>query len=113
MNILPFLLDILSGILVISLLICFIRLYLGPSVPDRTVAFDAIAVHAVGLLALVAIRTDAPSLLDVAVVTAVLGFLGTTMLAAYLERAHALRWYQREPAPNDSDKPNPSSTVGN
>ena len=80
-------LDVLIGILSISFLLCFIRLYIGPDVPNRTVAFDTIAVHAVGIVALFGVRIDAPALVDVAIVTAVLGFLGTTMLARYLERA--------------------------
>ena len=79
--------DILITIQTLSLAFCFVRLYLGPAIPDRTVAFDTISIHAVGILALYGIRIDAPSLLDVAIVTAVLGFLGTTMLARYLERA--------------------------
>ena len=79
-------LDILITILTLSLSLCFIRLYIGPDIPDRTVAFDDIAIHAVGILALYGIRIDAPSLLDVAIVTAVLGFLGTTMMGRYLER---------------------------
>ena len=66
---------------------CFVRLYIGPDVPNRTVAFDLIALHAVGLIALWAIRNDAPVLLDITLVTAVLGFLGTLVLAHYLERA--------------------------
>ncbi len=80
-------LDILIGILSVSFLLCFIRLYIGPDVPNRTVAFDTIAVHAVGMIALFGVRNNAPALVDVAIVTAVLGFLGTTMLARYLERA--------------------------
>jgi len=78
-------LDILLVVMSISLLLCFVRLYLGPSVPDRNVAFDLITVHAMGLFGLVAMRADAPSLLDGAIITAVLGFLGTVMLARYLE----------------------------
>ncbi|RIK58739.1 MAG: cation transporter [Chloroflexi bacterium] len=84
------LLDLLILILVISMAISFIRLYLGPDVPNRTVAFDSIAVHTVSIVALFAIRNGTPSLLDVAIVTAVLGFLGTTMLARYLERQFTL-----------------------
>lgn len=80
-------LDILITLSTISLALCFIRLFLGPSIPNRTVAFDSIAIHAVAILALYAIRIGAPSILDVAIITAVLGFLGTTMLARYLERA--------------------------
>lgn len=82
-----FFLEAMIAILGISLVVSFVRLYRGPDVPNRTVAFDTIAVHAVGVLALFAVLIDAPALLDVAIVTAVLGFLGTTMLARYLERA--------------------------
>jgi multisubunit Na+/H+ antiporter MnhF subunit len=80
-------LDVLITLLTISLAFCFIRLFLGPTIPNRTIAFDSIAIHAVAILALFAIRIDAQSILDVALVVAVLGFLGTTMLARYLERA--------------------------
>jgi multicomponent Na+:H+ antiporter subunit F len=78
------LIDILISIMSLSLLVSFVRLYIGPDVPNRTVAFDLIAVHTVALFA---IRIDSVALLDISIVTAVLGFLGTTMLARYLERA--------------------------
>jgi multisubunit Na+/H+ antiporter MnhF subunit len=80
-------LDILITLLSISLLICFIRLYIGPGVPNRTVAFDLISIHAVGIFALLSVRYGTQVLLDGATVTAVLGFLGTVMLARYLENA--------------------------
>ena len=79
--------DFLIIALAVSLALCFVRLYLGPNVPNRTAAFDTIAIHAVGILALLSVRDAAPTLLDIAIVTAVLGFLGTTMLASYLERS--------------------------
>ena len=91
------LLGILIAILSISLLLCFVRLYLGPNVPNRTVAFDAILIHAVGILALFSIRNHSPALLDIAIVTAVLGFLGTTMLARYLERSGSTGWRAENP----------------
>ncbi|MCL4861637.1 MAG: hypothetical protein KJZ93_19620 [Caldilineaceae bacterium] len=78
-------LDILIGLLALSLALCFFRLYRGPDVPNRTVAFDLISLHAVGLVALFAIRNNAPPLLEITLVTAVLGFLGTVLLARYLE----------------------------
>jgi multicomponent Na+:H+ antiporter subunit F len=78
-------LDLLLGLLALSLALCFVRLYIGPDVPNRTVAFDLIALHTVGLVALFAIRNQAPMLLEIALVTAVLGFLGTVLLAHYLE----------------------------
>ena len=79
-------LDVLMAWLSLSLALCFVRLYRGPDVPNRTVAFDLIALHTVGLIALFAIRTNAALLLDITLVTAVLGFLGTVLLARYLEQ---------------------------
>jgi multisubunit Na+/H+ antiporter MnhF subunit len=85
-------LEVLLTLLTLSLALCFVRLFLGPTVPNRTVAFDGIAIHAVAILALFAIRIGAQSILDAAIVVAVLGFLGTTVLARYLERT-AARYY--------------------
>lgn len=79
--------DILMALLSLCLVLCFVRLYLGPTTPNRAIAFDLIAVIAVGLLILAAMRFEQTVLLDVAIVTAVLGFLGTVMLAHYLEQA--------------------------
>lgn len=85
-------LDALLTLLGISLLICFVRLYIGPNPPNRTVAFDTIAIHAVGIMALFAIRSDAIVLLDAALITAVLGFVGTMMFARYMERSNLQDW---------------------
>ncbi len=74
-------------LLSISMALCFYRLVMGPGVPNRTVAFDLITIHAVGIVALFAVRNKSPLLLDVAIVTAVLGFLGTLMFARYLEES--------------------------
>lgn len=81
-------LDLLIWLLSISFVLCFVRLYIGPDVPNRTVAFDVIAIHTVAIVALFAIRNQSPFLIDITIVTGVLGFLGTVMLARYLERSH-------------------------
>ena len=86
------LLDLLLTLLGISLFICFVRLYIGPNPPNRTVAFDTIAIHAVAMIALYAMRSDAALLLDAAIITAILGFVGTMMLARYMERAELRDW---------------------
>ncbi len=79
--------ELLILILSISLALCFLRLYRGPDVPNRVVAFDLIAVHAVAIIALFAIQQGAMFLLDVTIITGLLGFLGTVMVARYLEQA--------------------------
>jgi multicomponent Na+:H+ antiporter subunit F len=73
-------------ILSVSILLAFIRLIKGPSVPDRVIALDLIAIQAVGIIAVYAIGTDQPTLLDAAIVFALIVFLGTVILARYLER---------------------------
>lgn len=87
MNWFDLVLEILLIVLTISFVLGTIRLIIGPDVPNRALAFDLIALHAVGMVALLAIRHNAPMLLDIAMVAAVLGFLGTVLVARYLEQA--------------------------
>ena len=84
--------EILIIILCVSLLLCFYRLYKGRNPPNRAVAFDLIAIHAVAVIALFSMRSEAPVLLDAALITAVLGFLGTMVLARFLERSDSEDW---------------------
>lgn len=89
-------LEIMLAIMGVSLIICFVRLYLGPNPPNRTVAFDTITSHTIGIFALLAMRSKAPALLDAAIVTAVLGFVGTIMFARYIEQSNLQDWESDE-----------------
>lgn len=73
-------------VLSVSVFLTFIRLVLGPTVPDRVIALDLIAMQSVGIVAVYAIGSEQPTLLDVAIVFALIVFLGTVILARYLER---------------------------
>lgn len=84
--------DVLITVMTISLLLCTWRLYKGPNTPNRTAAFDLIAIHAVGIFALEALRVNSSDLLDGAIITAVLGFLGALMFARYLEQSDREDW---------------------
>lgn len=75
-----------AGLLVVGMLLAFIRLVRGPSLPDRVVAFDAMAVMSTGALGLAAIATDEPLLIDVTLVAALITFLGVVALAFAFER---------------------------
>lgn len=79
--------EILIGLLAFSLILCFIRFFIGPDLPDRTVAFDLISIHAVAIIALFAMRSGSAVLADATIVISVLGFLGTLMLARYWEQS--------------------------
>ena len=60
------------------------RVLKGPTVGDRITAFDFLAVNLALLIVVVALRTGYSSLLDVALLVSILGFLGTVALARYL-----------------------------
>lgn len=74
------------GMVGLAMLLTFVRLVRGPTLPDRVVALDLMGVLAVGILAAYAVATDQPGLLDPAAVLALVGFLGTVAFARYLER---------------------------
>lgn len=66
---------------------CFLaRAVLGPSLADRVVAIDGLVVSVVALILLTSIQHDESWFLDVAVVVAFVGFLGTAAGARFIER---------------------------
>ncbi|MPZ76450.1 MAG: hypothetical protein GEU77_07990 [Deltaproteobacteria bacterium] len=69
-----------------ALFVAFFRLARGPSLPDRVVALDLISTISVAIIAVYTIITDTPVLLDVAIVLALIAFLGTVAFARYLEK---------------------------
>ena len=86
MNVLDGAVAIASVMLTLSVVLAFIRLLRGPSLPDRVVAFDLMTSVAVGIMALYSIATDETVFLDVAIVLALISFLGTVAFARYLEQ---------------------------
>jgi multicomponent Na+:H+ antiporter subunit F len=67
--------------------LCFvIRAVTGPSLADRVIAIDGLVVTIVGVILLHSIREDTTRFLDVAVVVAFVGFVGTTAAARFIEQ---------------------------
>jgi multicomponent Na+:H+ antiporter subunit F len=73
-------------LLSLSILLAFVRLVRGPSLPDRVVALDLLSMLSIGVTAAYAIATNQPAFLDVASVLALISFLGTVAFAFYLEK---------------------------
>ena len=73
-------------ILGVALLIAFIRLVKGPTLPDRIVAMDLFGVLVVGLIVVVAASSGVRATLDAAFVIALIGFVSTIAYATYVER---------------------------
>jgi multicomponent Na+:H+ antiporter subunit F len=74
------------GMAGLAMVLAFVRLVRGPSLPDRVVALDLIGTLAVGVIAAYDILTEQPILLDAATVVALVAFLGTVAFARYIER---------------------------
>ena len=83
-------LDVISQftlvILGVALLVAFIRLVKGPTLPDRIVAMDLFGVLVVGVIVVFAGWSGVRATLDAAIVIALVGFLGTIAYATYVER---------------------------
>ena len=70
----------------IALLLSFIRLVVGPDVPDRILALDTLYLNSIALLILLGIYLDSALYFEAALLIAVMGFMGTLALSKYLLR---------------------------
>jgi multicomponent Na+:H+ antiporter subunit F len=74
------------GGLIAAVFLCLIRLARGPTLMDRLLAFDMIAISAMGMLVLLSIQWGSPFYLELILVFSLLGFLNTVAFASYLHR---------------------------
>ena len=74
------------AMLAVAAILTFIRLAKGPTLPDRVIAIDLIGVLLVCLLVVMAGITAQQAFLDVAMVIAMISFVGTVAYARYIER---------------------------
>jgi multicomponent Na+:H+ antiporter subunit F len=63
-----------------------IRLLRGPSLPDRAVALDLLAVIVIAVVAAFAVAVEQPVYIDLILAVGLLAFLGTVAFASYVER---------------------------
>ncbi len=86
LNLEPFVLTIALPLLTLAVLVVFIRLVRGPSLPDRVVALDLMTTLGVGIIAAYAIGTNQAIFLDIATIIALISFLGTIAFAYYIQK---------------------------
>lgn len=70
----------------LALLLALYRFIKGPSTADRVVAFDVLTIVGISGIVLAALAEGRGIYLDVALVYALLSFLGVIVVARYLER---------------------------
>ncbi|MBP1929651.1 multicomponent Na+:H+ antiporter subunit F [Methanolinea mesophila] len=71
-------------ILVALILLCLVRLYLGPTPADRAIAVDTVNTLTVAVLILLGVSFRQIIFVDVAIVYALLSFVSTLFIAKYL-----------------------------
>ncbi|MHB9288714.1 monovalent cation/H+ antiporter complex subunit F [Halobacteriales archaeon Cl-PHB] len=75
-----------AGLVLVGALcvLCGYRVIVGPTVPDRVVALDAIATNVVAIAVLFALKTGRGLFVDVSLVLAIIGFLSTVTVAKFV-----------------------------
>jgi len=76
-----------AAILLALVLLAMVRVLLGPSMPDRVVGIDTANTLMVSALLVIAAMFNQIIFVDVAIVYAMLSFVGTLFFAKYLEGA--------------------------
>jgi multicomponent Na+:H+ antiporter subunit F len=77
-----------AAVLLAYVLVCAVRLGIGPTAADRAVALDTINTLVVALMVLLGAAFDLMIIMDVALVYALLSFVGTLYIARCLEEGY-------------------------
>ena len=70
----------------IALVLSFMRLLMGPDIPDRILALDTLYINSIAMLILLGIYLNSALYFEAALLIAVMGFIGTLALSKYLMR---------------------------
>ncbi len=79
-------LQLCLGALGLTVLLGLVRAALGPTIVDRMIAFELVAVSGVGAIAILSVLWDTTVYLELILVYSLLGFLGTVALTRFLMR---------------------------
>lgn len=80
---------LIMPLLSVAMLFAFFRLVRGPSLPDRVVALDLMATLVIGIVGAYSVATGQSAYLDVAIILALIAFLGTVAFAYYIQRGES------------------------
>lgn len=76
-------------VLVLLILPCAYRAWVGPTVPDRLQAIDTITTLLIGIIVVLALLRNTAMFIDVAITIAAFAFIGTIALARYISEGRA------------------------
>ncbi len=86
MTLYEFLYYLILPVLSLSVILVFIRFIKGPGIVDRVVALDLLITIGIGLISIYSIITNQSTFLDIAMILALIAFLGTVAFSYYLEK---------------------------
>jgi len=86
MSLYDFLYIIILPVLIISVIMVFIRFLKGPGVGDRVISLDLLITIGIAIIAVYSVISDQPTFLDIALILALIAFLGTIAYSYYLEK---------------------------
>jgi multicomponent Na+:H+ antiporter subunit F len=81
------LLYISGGVMLLALILAFYRFIIGPSLVDRTIAFDVLTVSSLGLMGLIALLEARQIYLDVNIIYGLLSFVAVIVVGKYIEKS--------------------------
>ncbi|MCA1441544.1 cation:proton antiporter [Ensifer sp. IC4062] len=67
-----------------ALLLTVLRIVRGPTLPDRVLGLDMLVAIAIGLIAVIAIKTGFDLYIDIAIALGLVGFLATVAFARFI-----------------------------
>jgi multicomponent Na+:H+ antiporter subunit F len=76
---------IVLGVLILAAVLAIVRVFKGPTAPDRVVGLDTINTIVIVSMVVFGIATSSVIYIDVAIVYALLSFISTLFIAKYLE----------------------------
>jgi multicomponent Na+:H+ antiporter subunit F len=80
--------NVAMGMLLLAFFLAFWRLVKGPSLPDRVVVLDLIASLVIGITLAITFLSGEKVYLNVAVMIALITFMGTVAFAIYLKKQY-------------------------
>lgn len=83
-----FSINLAIGILILTSSLVLYRMFVGPSIADRVVAFDVLTVITIGLLSVFAIMSDKKLYVDVIFILSFVAFFGAIAFSYYLKRSN-------------------------
>ena len=101
-----FLAPVCLTLLLAAIVLAMSRLLAGPSILDRIIAFDLVAIGIVGMMVLLSVWWKTHLFVEIMLIFSLLGFVGTVAFVCYLHNDPAkLRIKLRGKRTEDKDKP--------